>query len=341
VLVGAGTSLLKLDANESTIAPSPLVRERVDALLASGAAAAYPDPDAALLRGRLAEYASRPVEQVLPYNGCDVAIDSAVRVFASRGDRVTACAPCYDRFRACAQNAGLAVTHALSDDPYRTNVGRLLDAIDGTTRLVYISNPNNPTGRVYTLDEVAVILTRLSGGVLLLDETYFEFAGMTVASLIDRFDNLIVLRSFSKAFGLAGARCGYTLGADRVTQALRRIWTGRDVNAMAQVAAVAALDDLPYMQRYVDEVTDARSWLVDALVSLGFEARGTPANFVLLRVTQPAQFLARLRAEGIVIRDRSELPQLAGMVRVSVGTFEQCRRVVDTIAALPVRFQTR
>jgi histidinol-phosphate aminotransferase len=325
------SGVLKLDANESTIPPSPLVEERLRAFLTDGDASWYPDNEARALRRKLAEYTSRSESDVLAFNGCDAAIDCAVRAFASAGDRVCICAPTYDRFRRCAEMAGAVVVPVLSDDPFRPTVSPLIGAIDEATRLVYVSNPNNPTGRLYSSDDIAALLGHLAHGVLIVDETYYEFAGVTVAPLLDRFDNLLVMRSFSKAFGLAGLRCGYTLSSGRVAARLRRFWSGRDVNALAQVAAIAALDDLPYMTRYVEEVSGARAWLTDALRSLGYTVVSSPANFILLRVDNPAGCLEALRHEQIYIRDRSDLPQLEGFVRITVGTLPQCEQVLEAI----------
>ncbi len=329
-----GAAVLKLDANESTIAPSPLVAARLREFLEEGRASWYPDSEASIVRARLAEYTSRSDAEVLPFNGCDAAIECAVRTFASRGDRVCVAAPTYDRFRRSAEAAGLTVELVHAADPFTPDVALLLRAIDSDARIVYLSNPDNPTGRTFSLDELSALLARLAGGVLIVDETYFEFAGVTAVPLIDRFENLLVMRSFSKAFGLAGLRCGYTVSSEALAARLRRFWSGRDVNAAAQVAAVAALDDLPYMQRYVEEVTAARAWLVEALRALGHTVVPSPVNFILLRLADPPGFCERMRGEGLLIRDRSELPQLGGFVRVTVGTLSQCARVLDAIRRL-------
>jgi histidinol-phosphate aminotransferase len=327
----SSTDSLKLDANEATIPPSPHVQARLRAFIDNGGAASYPDSDALALRRRLASYTSRCEAEVLAFNGCDAAIDCAVRTFTVPGDRVCIAAPTYDRFRRCAEAGGATVTAAYGRDPFTADVTALLAAIDGDTQLVYLSSPDNPTGRAFSDDDVAAVLGRLVRGVLIVDETYFEFAGRSVIPLIDRFDNLLVMRSFSKAFGLAGLRCGYTVSDRRLAERLRRWWSGRDVNAAVQEAAIAALDDCEYMHAYVDEVTAARAWVVDGLRALGHTVVSTPANFILLRVADPGGLVERMHQAGIEIRDRSQLPQLGGFVRITVGTLSQCERVLETI----------
>jgi histidinol-phosphate aminotransferase len=334
--IGAAPDILKLDANETTIPPSPLVAARLHACVEDGLVSSYPDAEAAAVRRRLAEYVSRPFSQVLAFNGSDATLDCAVRALTSPGDRVCICSPCYDRFRHFAATYGSAVDLIYSADPFTPDINTLLDAVDDRTRLVYVSNPNNPTGRIYAADDLERLLERLTSGVLLVDEAYFEFSGRTVSALLDRFDNLLITRSMSKAFGLAGLRCGYTLSSDTIAERLRRIWNGREMNALAQVAAIGALDDFEYTARYVAEVLEAREWLTCELRARGFDAMSTPGNFILLRVDDPAGLLARLRRVGIYIRNRSDLPQLAGVVRVTVGTRPQCERFLEALCATSI-----
>jgi histidinol-phosphate aminotransferase len=334
--IAAQREILRLDANETTIPPSPRVAARLQTAIQDGSVASYPDPDAIAVRQRLAEYASRPVSQVLAFNGSDATLDCAVRALTAPGDRVGICSPCYDRFRTFAATYGSTIDSIYSADPFRPDIDRLLGRVDDRTRLVYVSNPNNPTGRLYTTDDIEQLLQQLSQGVLLVDEAYYEFSGRTAAGLLDRYDNLLITRSMSKAFGLAGLRCGYTLSSEAIAERLRRIWNGREMNVMAQVAAIAALDDFDYAARYVAEVLDAREWLTCELRTRGFDAMSTPGNFILLRVADPAGLLAQLRRVGIFIRNRSDLPQLAGIVRVTVGTRPQCERFLEALCATSI-----
>jgi histidinol-phosphate aminotransferase len=334
--IDAQQEILKLDANETTIPPSPLVAARLEAAIQDGSVASYPDPDAIAVRRRLAEYASRPVSQVLAFNGSDATLDCAVRALTVPGDRVCICSPCYDRFRVFAATYGSAIDSIYSADPFAPDIDTLLDGVDDRTRMVYVSNPNNPTGRLYATEDLERLLRRLSHGVLLVDEAYYEFSGRTVAALLDQYDNLLITRSMSKAFGLAGVRAGYTLSSEAVAERLRRIWNGREMNVMAQLAAIAALDDFEYAARYVTAVLDAREWLTCELRTRGFDAISTPGNFILLRVADPAGLLAQLRRVGIFIRNRSDLPQLAGIVRVTVGTRPQCERFLEALCATSI-----
>lgn len=325
---------LRLDWNESTVPPSPLVFERLAAVLGSGQLNWYPDPTATALRRRLARYAGRPVSQVVVFNGSDSALDCVARTFVGESDEVLICAPCYDNFRVFVEALGARVQQVLGPDPFRPDTAGLLARIGAATRLIYLCNPNNPTGRLYRPPQIEQVLRALNGGLLIVDEAYFEFSGVTAAGLLDRYDHLVVTRSFSKAFGLAGLRCGYVLTSARVARLLNRVRNGKEVNLLAQVASAAALDDLPHVRAYVREVRRARAWLVRTLRDRGYDVIATPANFVLLRVDDPPRLVARLEALGVRVRDRSQMPQLERCVRVTVGTLDDCRRFVAALARL-------
>jgi histidinol-phosphate aminotransferase len=269
--------------------------------------------------------------QIQVFNGSDSALDCVVRTFVDPGDHVIICAPCYDNFRVFVSGLGAEAEQVIGPSPFVTNTRGLIAHIRPDTRLVYICNPNNPTGCLYSARQIEAVLRALPHGIVLVDEAYVEFSGVTVAGLLDRYEHLVIARSFSKAFGLAGLRCGYILAGRRVVRYVNRLRNGKDVNGMAQVAAVAALEDLPYMRAYVDDVRRSRASLVRQLRARGFAVVSTPANFLLLRVDEPEKFIEALRARGVYVRDRSYLPQLAHYVRVTVGTLEQGRRFVAAI----------
>jgi histidinol-phosphate aminotransferase len=323
---------LKLDANEAAAPPSPLVFEQIHALLSGTGLNRYPDPTAGELRRQLAAYTGRPASQIRVFNGSDSAIDYVVRTYVARGDHVLICAPCYDNARVFAHSLGGRVEEVFARDPFTVDVANLVAHISPATRLVYLCNPNNPTGRLYDPDQVARVLDALTDGVLIVDEAYFEYCGVTVAHLVDHHPHLVVVRSFSKAFGLAGLRCGYVLAGDGVTACLDRVRNIKDVNAVAQVAAAAALQDVGYMRAQVARTREARRWLVDAVRAMGIEAVDTPANFVMLRVDDPSALVQALADQAVAVRDRSSLPQLAQYLRVTVGTLDECRRFVEAVA---------
>jgi histidinol-phosphate aminotransferase len=330
--------VLWLDWNEATRPPSPRVFARLRAFLDDGGLNWYADPTGRLLRQHLAGYVGRPYSQIQVFNGSDSALDHVVRTFVAPGDHVVLCAPCYDHFRVFAETAGARTEPVYGTrGPFRVDARNLAEHVRPSTRIVYIANPGNPTGRLYSLPQLELISSRITCGLLLVDEAYFEFSGATATSLLDVADNVVVSRSFSKAFGLAGLRCGYLVAHERVLSHVNRIRNGKEVNALAQAAAVAALEDLPAMRGYVEEVDEARSQLVGELRAAGREVIASPANYVLLRARDPAALVRGLRRQGVHVRNVSRLRGLGDYVRVTVGTREQARRFLQALSAAEAR----
>jgi histidinol-phosphate aminotransferase len=202
----------------------------------------------------------------------------------------------------------------------------MLAAIDERTRLIAIANPNSPTGATVAREAIVEIAERAPQAVVLVDEAYFHFFGETVLDLIGTVPNLVVARTFSKAYGLAGLRLGALIAAEETMQWLRRVISPYSVNQLALICLPAALEDRVYLERYVAEVKAARAELAQALVELELEHWPSEANFILTRIgPQHGGFVKAMRARGILTRDRSADPGCDGLVRITVGTREQMR----------------
>lgn len=322
---------LWLDRNECTRPASDRVREAVARFVAGGGFNWYADPEARALRRRLARYTGRSVGEIQVFNGSDAALEHLVRAFVKAGDHVLLSAPCYDQVRVLGEALGARVELSVAGDPFRADVGCLVRRLEPRTRIVYLCNPNNPTGRTYSLRDLARLARAIPAGLLVVDEAYFEFMGRTAARLLDAHPNLVVTRSFSKAFGLAGLRIGYLLARRPVMRVVERIRNGKDVGAVAQVAAAAALDDLGAMRAHVRDVAAARRRLVRALRAGGHTVVEAPANFVLLRAADPAGLVRRLLRRGVSVRDQSAMPGLGPWVRVTVGSHDECARFLAAL----------
>ncbi|HIN85692.1 MAG TPA: histidinol-phosphate aminotransferase family protein, partial [Myxococcales bacterium] len=159
---------------------------------------------------------------------------------------------------------------------------------------------------------------------VIVDEAYYEFCGESAIALVDTYSNIVVTRTFSKSFGIAGLRVGYMVGPAAVLHDVRRVFNPKSVNVLGQIAAVAALDDLEYLYSYVREVQQAREQLAQWFQERGMTARTTAANYILVQVPHPSTFISLCEEESVYIRDRSSEPQLDGYVRIGVGTVEQC-----------------
>lgn len=331
VLFSKNEDYLKLDSNETTIKPSPLVFQRIQEFLSNGHLNWYPDANATHLRQRIAAYSKRALAEIQVFNGSDSALDYICRTFVDKDDEVLIASPTYDNFRIFAQSLGAKVEFVFAKSPFDSNARELIERISQKTRLIYMCNPDNPTGRTYVEEEILGILEKLKNGVLIIDEAYYEFSKITMAKLLSKFENLIITRSFSKAFGLAALRCGYILASESLLSSINKIRNTKEVNSVAQIAAAAALEDVDYMEKYVEEVNTSKEWLSEKFRSLGVTVFASPANFILIRVKNPPIFISELKKNRILLRDRSQIPQLEHFVRITVGNLDRSKKLVRTL----------
>ncbi len=321
---------LRLDFNENTLACSPRVRETL-ARVSAGELTRYPEraPVEALVASRL----GLPPEQVLLTNGVDEAIHVLCQAYLDPGDEMLLPVPTYSMYEVYASAAGARVVPVLADEsdfafPYE----RVLAAITPRTRLVALANPNSPTGTTLAREQILAIARQAPQAMVLADEAYFHFFGETVLDCIDAYPNLVVARTFSKAYGLAGLRLGLLATSEANMQWLRRVISPYSVNALALACLPPALTDTEYLNWYVGEVTAARAEFYTVCQKLGFRTWPSHANFVLLDIgPQHHEFTRAMQARGILVRDRSADPGCTGCVRITIGTREQMRLCHDAL----------
>ena len=324
---GNRVNMLRLDFNERTAPQPPQLLAAIRAAITDDSLSMYPDYDAALPAA--ARLLGRPAGSIVLTNGTDEAIQLVVNAYLSPGDRLVVIEPSYAMYRFYAEVAGVevdAVACQLSDD-LAIPVDEIIRRLPGAAAL-FLANPNNPTGAVLPLDALTRIAEAAGDTLVLVDEAYVEFHGVTALGLLDRFENVMVSRTFSKAFGLAGLRCGCLVAAEPVARWLRTAQSPYSVNVVA-AAAITALAELADddVDRYVHEVTEARAATTAALERLGLRVFPSAANFVLFHAGESAdRILRHLTAAGILIRDRRH--ELPGCLRVSIGTREQMHRFV-------------
>lgn len=319
----------KLDWNESTLPPSPKVRKALQVGLDGMVNLNYyPQLFAHDLRLRLQTYVGFPADHILVTNGSDDALDLLSKTYLNSGDRVLSPYPTYAHFLLFAQARGAIIDKVTSADPYATNVEGLLAEVHENTKLIYLVSPNNPTGQVYSEADVLALAAAAPQAVIILDEAYWEFAQHSLVDLVGRVPNLVVTRTFSKVFGLAALRVGYLIAQPRLIEHLTRLHNPKCVNQLAQVAAAAALDDLDYYDRYVEQVNRSKKLFGRWCDSHGIEFHTTTANFGMVKVERVKEVVAGLAAEGVYVRDRSSFPGLENCFRINLGTVEQTTRVI-------------
>jgi histidinol-phosphate aminotransferase len=321
--------IIKLDANENPYGPSPEVRK---ALAAMPYPHIYPDPESRHLRRALADYTCLPLDYLLAGHGADELIDLVMRLFVAPGDTILNCPPTFGMYRFDADVNGARVLSLPRHADFSLDVAAISAAVarEPRVKLLFVASPNNPDGGLLPEDDLHRLLDLPL--VVVLDEAYVEFAGLEHSRItwVCERDSLIVLRTFSKWAGLAGLRLGYGAFPPAIIQHLWKIKQPYNVSVAAQVAGLASLADLDYLQANVTRIVAERERLTDALSEFPY-LRPYPsrANFVLCRVVgRDARALKEaLAARGILIRYYAS-PGLTDHVRFSVGTPESTDRVL-------------
>jgi len=322
----SGRQGLRLDFNENTVACSPRVLEALGRIAASDLAR-YPEREQ--VETKVAQHLGLKPEQVLLTNGVDEAIHVLCQTYLDRGDEFLFPTPTYSMYEVYGSCTDAAVKTVPSREDFAFPVEALLAAITPQTRLIAIASPNSPTGTVASREQILQVLHRAPQAVVLVDEAYYHFCGQTVMDLAGQVPNLVVARTFSKAYGLAGLRLGMLAAPAGIQQWLRTVISPYSVNSLALACLPAALDDEEYLGWYVDEVKAARSEMVESLRRFGVPQWPTQANFVLVKIgPRHAEFVQAMHRRGVLTRDRSKDQGCDGCVRMTVGTREQMKQAV-------------
>jgi histidinol-phosphate aminotransferase len=320
---------LRLDFNENTVGCSPRVIEFLKRRLDAGALAVYPEYTEA--KTAVAGFFQVEPDEFVFTNGTDEAIQLFINTYVDDDGDVLLLRPAYAMYRFYAQLAGARVREIdYEGENMEFPLDRVLDAITPATRAVLIANPSNPTGTGLSLAHIQRILKRARKAAVFIDEAYYEFSGVTALAQIRHSLNLFVSRTFSKVYGMAAMRLGCLFSHRANVALLHKAQSPYSVNALAVLAAQAAIGDQAYIENYVAEVLAARELLCVGLERLGIPYVPSSANFVLARAGSRAlEIRDQLHARGILVRDRSyEAP---GCVRMTAGTREQTRRLIAAL----------
>jgi len=328
--------LMRLDFNENTLACSPRVREVLGSVSA-GALTRYPEREP--VEAIVAAHLGLAPQQVALTNGVDEAIHVLFEAFLEAGDELLLPVPTYTMYEVYASATDARAVTVQAGDDLRFPFERLLAAIMPKTKIIAIANPNSPSGSAATRAQLLEIAQRAPHAVLLIDEAYFHFYGETLIDRVGTIPNLIVARTFSKAYGLAGLRLGVLAGPVGLMRWVRRVLSPYSVNSLALACLPAALEDAAYLDWYTNEVLMARTEFEAAIDSARLRRWPSRANFVLVDIgPKHAEFVHLMRASGVLVRDRSSDHGCDGRVRITIGTREQMRAAAaalnETVAAL-------
>jgi len=320
---------LRLDFNENTAGCSPRVLERLRRLDGE-TLARYPE------RGGgeqvVAAHLGVSPEELLLTNGTDEAIHLMCETFLEPGDDVLIVVPTFAMFEIYAAATGARVISLPAGPTFEFPTESVLAQISGRTRLIAVANPNNPTGAFALLRDLAQIAEAAPDAALLVDEAYFEFCGETMAPKWRELPNLFVSRTFSKVYGMAGLRIGVLMGNEDQTQMLRRASSPYNLNSVALACLPVALADQGYVRDYVTQAVDGRRELENELATWAIRFWPSRANFVLMHIGELCKpFIRKMRARGILVRDRSSDYGCQDCVRITVGVRKHNQQLLSAL----------
>ena len=329
---------LRLDFNENTVACSPRVRDAL-ASISAGSLTRYPEREP--VEALVAAHLGLTPNQVALTNGVDEAIHVLFETFLEFGDELLLPVPTYTMYEVYASATDARVLTVQAADDLAFPVERLLAAITPQTKIIAIANPNSPSGSAATRAQLLEILRRAPHAVVFVDEAYFHFHGESLIDLIGVVPNLVVARTFSKAYGLAGLRLGLLAGPADLMKWIRRVLSPYSVNSLALACLPPALEDKAYLDCYVSEVLAARGEFEEALDEAGVRRWPSRANFVLVDIgSHHAEFVRLMRSKRVLVRDRSSDPGCDGRVRITIGTREQMRDAATALKGVLAALRT-
>uniref|UniRef100_A0A7J3V0C7 histidinol-phosphate transaminase n=1 Tax=Candidatus Methanosuratincola petrocarbonis (ex Vanwonterghem et al. 2016) TaxID=1867261 RepID=A0A7J3V0C7_9CREN len=295
----------------------------------------YPPPKGWVAASAIAESLGVWEDEVLIGNGSDEILDLIAKVFlSSEGREGIVVDPTFEMYKFYTSIAGGRTRQVLTTGDFDLSADSILSAIGDSTKVIFICSPNNPTGKQFNRDEVLRVVEE-SGRLVVLDEAYVDFAQYSLSGECTQYENLLVLRTFSKAFGMAGLRAGYCVGNARLLKWLRAAQSPFSVNSVAQEMVRLVIENRKVYEAFIRQVIEERNYLLAELEMLsGVDAYESDANFILFRLPpgiESGSVVRRLGEDGIDVRDRGGLPLLENCVRVTVSTRENNLKFIDSL----------
>ncbi len=320
--------IIKLDANENPYGCSPRVHQ---VLTTCPSLNIYPDSGQTKLRELLAGYTGVGAERIVASGGSNQLIDLIIRLFVGPGDEVINLIPTFDVYRFSTKIHGGTLVEVLRDGNFAVNVKAVKAAISKKTKIIFLANPNSPTGNITPQKDILEIVD--AGLPVVVDEAYYEFSGETVVPLVNQYENLMVLRTFSKWAGLAGLRIGYGIFPPKIADYLLTIKIPYNVNVVALIAVRESLKDIDYLMSRVKAILAERERLLDELNKLKFlKPFPSQANFILCSVIngKASELHQKLQNKGILVR-YFDTPLLRNAIRISVGKPEHTDALIKAL----------
>ncbi len=313
--------------------PPPGIKE----ILGTIAIEQYPDSEATELRQRLSESLGVPMPNILAGSGTTELIRLIALTYFRKGDPVLILEPTYGEYEIAGRMVGARLVRhrATEEDNFTPRIEEVVSLIKKhRPRGVFICNPNNPTGKYLSLQQIETVLDAVGDSLLILDEAYIAFVAESWNSVdLTARGNVVVLRSMTKDYGLCGLRLGYAIAHQGIVDSLRRVCPPWNVNIIAQKVAVAVLENGEYLEQSKLKIREAKQYLINELTRLGFKVLPSDANYFLVKVGNARSFRHALLRCGIIVRDCSSFG-LAEYVRLAPRTMPECQKLITAIGSI-------
>lgn len=294
----------------------------------------YPDPLQLEIKTIISKLKDVPANQIFLGNGSDEPIDLLYRAFCEPGiDNVVAIEPTYGMYKVSAGINNVEYRKVLLNEQFDIEAKSLLASCDPNTKLIWLCSPNNPTGNSLTNSQIITVLEHFDG-LVVLDEAYIDFASHeSLSKQLNHYPNLVILQTFSKAWGSAAIRLGMAFASAEIIQVLNKIKYPYNINILTQRQALTMLQQEKLVKNWVKEILHQRTWLQNALKSIPYiqHIYPTDANFILIRVNDANAVYRFLVDKGIIVRNRTTVSLCAGCIRITVGTYEENSTLIETM----------
>ena len=322
----SGAAQIFLDANENSFG-SPLAQNYNR----------YPDPLQISIKEKIAEWNNVKPSEIFVGNGSDEAIDLLFRIFCRpQIDNVLICPPTYGMYEVSAEINDVKIKRANLTVDFELDYERIKNSIDENTKLLFVCSPNNPSGNSFERENILRLVKDFQG-LVVVDEAYIHFSQeKSLVSEINNFPNLVILQTFSKAWGLAGLRVGLAFADEKTIKLFNRVKPPYNVSQIAQEAILQALENKSQVKETIAEIVSEREKLIEKLNEFSFVTKIYPsdANFILVKSTDAEQIYKFLLGEKIVVRNRSNVELCAGCLRITVGTSEENKALLNSLEKL-------
>lgn len=319
----SGEAKVFLDANENSLG-SPLNKWYNR----------YPDPHQVKLKAAISQVKAVNTDRIFLGNGSDECIDLLYRCFCQPGkDNVIICPPTYGMYQVSAEINDVAIKKATLLDNYQLDLVHLENLVDENTKIIWLCSPNNPTGNCLNREDIEMVLNNFNG-LVVVDEAYINFARQrSWLQELQEYPNLVVLQTFSKAWGLAGLRLGMAFASPEIVEVMDRVKPPYNINQVTQELALQALEEVGQVNDMIRLLVDMRDALAEVLVQLPNVEKVYPsdANFLLVKMKDARGIYNKLLEQGIVVRDRSNVKLCEDCLRITIGTEQENTTLVDAL----------